>query len=261
MYKEGVSQEGKLLLTRIASEDYGLDYSLKLRVIVGARAGCRSEVCRTIYLPSYLSSINSYRIRINRKIRNHSGICYPSMVRCPPRSPSSTLQITLINLIHNTSLPFMWSVSLLVQSLRWTAGERMRRAILEKVGANQLQTLSFAEERILQKLRVKEAEVEDINRKNMELEERMRQLSVEAGAWQQRAKSNENIVTTLKFNLQKVLVQGRDSKEGCGDSEIDDTASCCNGGAIDFNLVSKENKDLKELMTCKVCRVNEDTRE
>ncbi|XP_042478753.1 BOI-related E3 ubiquitin-protein ligase 1-like [Macadamia integrifolia] len=136
-------------------------------------------------------------------------------------------------------------------------GERLKQAILEKVQANQLQTLSFAEERILQKLREKEAEMEDINRKNMELEERMKQLSVEAGSWQQRAKCNEHMITTLKFNLQQVFAQSRDSKEGCGDSEVDDTASCCNGGAIDFNLVTKENKDLKELMTCKVCRVNE----
>ncbi|KAJ4964863.1 hypothetical protein NE237_016712 [Protea cynaroides] len=135
-------------------------------------------------------------------------------------------------------------------------GGQMRQAILEKIQANQLQTLSFAEEKILQKVREKEAEVEDINRKNMELEERMKQLSVEAGAWQQRAKYNEQMITTLKFNLQQVFAQSRDSKEGCGDSEIDDTASCCNGGAIDFNLVSKENKDLKELMTCRIVRVS-----
>ncbi|XP_058089549.1 probable BOI-related E3 ubiquitin-protein ligase 2 [Magnolia sinica] len=137
-------------------------------------------------------------------------------------------------------------------------GERLRQAILKKVQANQLQTLSSVEEKILQKLREKEAEVEDINKKNMELEERMKQLNVEAGAWQHRAKCNENMITALKFNLQQVFAQGRDSKEGCGDSEVDDTASCCDGGAIDFHLLaSKENKDLKDSMTCKVCRVNE----
>ncbi|XP_010269519.1 PREDICTED: probable BOI-related E3 ubiquitin-protein ligase 2 [Nelumbo nucifera] len=135
-------------------------------------------------------------------------------------------------------------------------GEQMRQAILEKVQTNQIQTLTIAEERILQKLREKEAEVEDINKKNTELEERMKQLSMEAGAWQHRAKCNENMITTLKFNLQQVFAQSRDSKEGCGDSEVDDTASC-NGESIDFHLVYKENKDLKELMTCKVCRVDE----
>lgn len=133
----------------------------------------------------------------------------------------------------------------------------MRQTILEKVQANQLQTISLVEEKVLQKLREKEAEVESINKRNMELEEQMEQLSGEAGAWQQRARYNENVINALKFNLQQVYAQSRDSKEGCGDSEVDDTASCCNGRAIDFHLLSKENKDMKELMTCKVCRVNE----
>ncbi|GLU04252.1 hypothetical protein SLE2022_214110 [Rubroshorea leprosula] len=136
-------------------------------------------------------------------------------------------------------------------------GDRLRRAVLEKVQANQLQTISFVEERVLQKLREKEAEVESINKKNMELEERMEQLTMEAGAWQRRARYNESMISALKFNLQHVYAQSRDSKEGCGDSEVDDTASCCNGHAIDFHLLCKENNDVKQLMTCKVCRVNE----
>ncbi|OAY50948.1 probable BOI-related E3 ubiquitin-protein ligase 2 [Manihot esculenta] len=136
-------------------------------------------------------------------------------------------------------------------------GDRLRQTILEKVQANQLQTISLVEEKVLQKLREKEAEVESINKRNMELEERMEQLSVEAVAWQQRARYNENVINALKFNLQQVYAQSRDSKEGCGDSEVDDTASCCNGRVIDFHLLSKENNDMKDLMTCKVCRVNE----
>jgi E3 ubiquitin-protein ligase BOI-like protein len=133
----------------------------------------------------------------------------------------------------------------------------LQQNILEKVQATQLQTLSYVEEKVLQKLREKEAEVESINRKNEELEERMEQLTVEAGAWQQRARYNENMITALKVNLQQVYAQSRDSKEGCGDSEVDDTASCCNGRSIDFHLLCKENNDMKEIMTCKACRVNE----
>ncbi|MBA0565928.1 hypothetical protein Golob_010783 [Gossypium lobatum] len=136
-------------------------------------------------------------------------------------------------------------------------GDRLRQSVLEKVQANQLQTISLVEEKVFQKLREKEAEVENINKKNMELEEKMEQLTMEAGAWQQRARYNENMITALKFNLQQVYAQSRDSKEGCGDSEVDDTASCCNGRAIDFQLLCKENSDKKELMTCKVCAVNE----
>ncbi|KAG6747702.1 hypothetical protein POTOM_047592 [Populus tomentosa] len=136
-------------------------------------------------------------------------------------------------------------------------GDRLRQTILEKVQADQLQTISLVEEKVLQKLRQKEAEVESINKKNIELEEKMEQLSMEAGAWQERARYNENMINALKFNIQQVYAQSRDSKEGCGDSEVDDTASCCNGHAIDFHLLSNDNNDMKELMTCKACRVNE----
>lgn len=128
---------------------------------------------------------------------------------------------------------------------------------MKKVQENQLQTISFVEEKVLCKLREKETEVENINKKNAELEMRMEQLAVEAGAWQHRAEYNENVINTLKFNLQQVYAQSRDSKEGCGDSEVDDTASCCNGRATDFHLLCKENNERKGLMMCKVCRVNE----
>lgn len=136
-------------------------------------------------------------------------------------------------------------------------GDRLRQNILEKVQATQLQTLSVVEEKVLQKLREKEAEVESINKKNMELEERMEQLTVEAGAWQQLARRNENMISSLRFSLQHVYAQSRDSKEGCGDSEVDDTASCCNGHTLNFDMFCKENNDVKEMMTCKACRVNE----
>ncbi|XP_024977215.1 probable BOI-related E3 ubiquitin-protein ligase 2 isoform X2 [Cynara cardunculus var. scolymus] len=135
--------------------------------------------------------------------------------------------------------------------------DRLRQAVLEKVQANQLQIISCVEDKFMQKLREKEAQVENINKKNMELELQVEQLAMEAGTWQQRAKYNENMINTLKFNLQQVYAQGRDSKEGCGDSEVDDTASCCNGRAIDFHLLCKGKNGMRELMTCKVCRINQ----
>ncbi|KAE9603595.1 putative transcription factor C2H2 family [Lupinus albus] len=136
-------------------------------------------------------------------------------------------------------------------------GKRLRETIIEKVQATQLESISIIEDRVVQKLREKEAEIEGINKRNIELEERLEQLAVEADAWQQRASYSENMVAALKFNLEQVYAQSRDSKEGCGDSEVDDTASCINGGTIDFHLLSKGNNNMKEMMTCKVCKVNE----
>ncbi|OIV97641.1 hypothetical protein TanjilG_12398 [Lupinus angustifolius] len=135
-------------------------------------------------------------------------------------------------------------------------GKRLRETIIEKVQATQLESISIIEDRVLQKLREKEAEIEGINMRNIELEERLEQLAVEADAWQQRASYSENMVAALKFNLEQVYAQSRDSKEGCGDSEVDDTASCIKGGTIDFHLLSKGNNNMNEMMTCKACKVN-----
>ncbi|KAK6938669.1 hypothetical protein RJ641_032177 [Dillenia turbinata] len=136
-------------------------------------------------------------------------------------------------------------------------GDRLRQVILDKVQASQLHTILTLEEKVVQKLHEKEAEVETVNKRNVELEEQMEQLAYEAGFWQERAKYNENMINALKVSLQQIYAQSKDSKEGCGDSEVDDTASCCNGRAFDFHILRRENNDMKELMTCKVCRVNE----
>lgn len=140
--------------------------------------------------------------------------------------------------------------------------ERLRQAVLEKVQAKQLQTLTAVEDKILRKLRDTEAEVENMNKKNTELEDQMKQLSAEAEAWQNHARYNENLIANLRFNLQQLFAQGRESKEGCGESEVDDTASCCNGNPNDFRGLLQQQKVggnafAKELAICKACRTNE----
>ncbi|KAL0360845.1 UNVERIFIED_CONTAM: hypothetical protein Sradi_3769000 [Sesamum radiatum] len=93
-------------------------------------------------------------------------------------------------------------------------GDHLRQAIAEKFQANQLQIISHVEEKVLQKLREKEAEVDAVNKKNMELELRMEQVALEANAWQQKAKYNENMINTLKLNLQQVYAQVEIAKKG-----------------------------------------------
>lgn len=118
--------------------------------------------------------------------------------------------------------------------------------------------LASLEEAALRKLRDKDLEVESMNKKNMELEEKMKQLSMEAHAWQYRVKCSETMINALKFNLQQAYAQNRESKEGCGDSEVDDAASCFNADIGDFqSFIYKENRDLKDQRTCKVCRSND----
>ncbi|KAK4781554.1 hypothetical protein SAY86_015656 [Trapa natans] len=134
--------------------------------------------------------------------------------------------------------------------------DRLRQNIMEKIKASQLQSLSILESRILQKLHEKEVELKTVNSKNLELEQHVQQLAVEAGAWQQEAQRIENMIVALNYELQKIQAQSKDSKEGCGESEVDDTATCCNGRATDLHLLSRENGDKKEVMVCKFCSFN-----
>ena len=70
----------------------------------------------------------------------------------------------------------------------------------------QRQTVSFLsaiEKGVDRKLREKEHEIENMNRKNKELMERIKQVAMEVQSWHYRAKYNESVVNALKSNLQQ----------------------------------------------------------
>ncbi|XP_047334795.1 probable BOI-related E3 ubiquitin-protein ligase 3 [Impatiens glandulifera] len=117
--------------------------------------------------------------------------------------------------------------------------EQLRQKIIEKVQANQMETISYLEQKVIEKLKQKEEEVENVNKKNMELELQIQQLAMEASMWQQNAKYKENTINHLHLSLQQIFARIGDSKEGYGDSEVEDTASCFDGE--------------KRMMCCKVC--------
>lgn len=116
------------------------------------------------------------------------------------------------------------------------------------------------------KLQEKELEIENMNRKNRELVERIKSTAMEAQSWQRRAQYNESMVRMLQNNLKQALAQGAaaadQGKEGCGDSEVDDAASSFNpshpvlGGSC---YLQTANKGLlsREQMTCKSCKTKE----
>ncbi|KAF2286691.1 hypothetical protein GH714_023626 [Hevea brasiliensis] len=86
--------------------------------------------------------------------------------------------------------------------------------------------LAAIEKGVSKKLREKDLEIDNMNRKNKELIERIKQVAMEAQNWHYRAKYNESVVNVLKSNLQQAISQGADQgKEGFGDSEVDDAAS------------------------------------
>ncbi|XP_062169872.1 E3 ubiquitin-protein ligase BOI-like isoform X1 [Alnus glutinosa] len=118
--------------------------------------------------------------------------------------------------------------------------------------------LSAIEKVVDRKLHEKELEIENMNRKNKELMERIKQIAMEVQSWHYRAKYNESVVNALKSNLQRVMAQGAiHGKEGCGDSEVDDAASYANvdhQGIIDG---SGNSVYMKKQMNCRACKVKE----
>lgn len=125
--------------------------------------------------------------------------------------------------------------------------------------------LTAIEKGVSKKLRDKDLELENMNRKNRELIERIKQVAMEAQNWHYRAKYNESVVNVLKTNLQQAISQGADQgKEGFGDSEDDDAASYIDpnnflsipGGAL--KSFPKNYAGSKEHhMSCRACKKKE----
>ncbi|EOY20744.1 SBP family protein [Theobroma cacao] len=125
----------------------------------------------------------------------------------------------------------------------------------------QRQTISFLnaiEKGVGRKLQEKELEIENMNRKNKELVEKIKQVSMEVQSWHYRAKYNESIVNALKSNLKQVMEQGAvHSKEGCGESEVDDAASYTNQNHLDVLDGSGNSFSLKKQINCRACKIME----
>lgn len=136
--------------------------------------------------------------------------------------------------------------------------EKVLKGITE---LRQSQTASFLnaiEKGVSRKLYEKDIELENMNCKNKELMERIKQVSMEVQSWHYKAKYNESVVTFLKSNLQQVMAQGAmHGKEGCGDSEVDDAASYAKTNRLGFLDVSGSSIFTKKPTNCRACRVRE----
>ncbi|KAL9390305.1 hypothetical protein Peur_018910 [Populus x canadensis] len=124
--------------------------------------------------------------------------------------------------------------------------------------------LAAMEKGVSKKLQEKDREIENINRKNKDLIERIRQVAAEAQNWHYRAKYNESVVNVLKSNLQQAISQGADQgKEGFGDNEIDDAASYIEpNNYLNFSgdpakPLPWNYQGLKEHVTCRACKTRE----
>ncbi|XP_050220904.1 E3 ubiquitin-protein ligase BOI-like [Mercurialis annua] len=129
--------------------------------------------------------------------------------------------------------------------------DSMRKSMRELGERHTASFLLAVETGIGRKLLEKEVEIQNINRKNNELVERINQISAQVQSWQYRAKYNESVVNALKSNLKHVMAQSAiHGKEGCGDSGVDTAASYANQN--DFNV-----PEVKMQIICRACKTKE----
>ncbi|GFP79908.1 boi-related E3 ubiquitin-protein ligase 1 [Phtheirospermum japonicum] len=116
---------------------------------------------------------------------------------------------------------------------------------------NQRHTISLfnaLEKAVNKKMHEKDLQIENANRKNKELEDRIKQVTMEAQSWHNRSKHNESVANVLKSNIQQIMEQGlTQGCEGFGDSEVDVAVSCMNRPGINSSC---ENQRLK----CRACQ-------
>lgn len=142
--------------------------------------------------------------------------------------------------------------------------EHLAKGVRDMKQRHMASFLAAIEKGVSKKLREKDLEIENMNRKNRELVEKIKQVAMEAQNWHYRAKYNESVVNVLKNNLQQAISQGADQgKEGFGDSEVDDAASYIDpnnylsipGGTA--KTIPRNLHGLKEHMICRACKAKE----
>ncbi|KAI3499433.1 hypothetical protein L1887_35233 [Cichorium endivia] len=130
--------------------------------------------------------------------------------------------------------------------------ENMVKGIRELNQKHTVSLLNTLEKEVSKKLNEKEMEIDIMNRRNMELGLKIKQVAMEAQSWHYRAKYNESVVNALKNNLQQVMAQKPiQGKEGFGDSEVDDAASYTNANHSGNQMFSMK------ALNCRACNGRE----
>ncbi|KAK4843201.1 hypothetical protein QYF36_005256 [Acer negundo] len=110
-------------------------------------------------------------------------------------------------------------------------GEQLRRTLAEKRQRHYRALLGAAEESLSRRLREREAEVEKATRRNVELEARAAQLSVEAHVWQAKARAQEATAASLQAQLQQAIMTG--TVAAAADSRRGEEGLMCTGEAAE----------------------------
>ncbi|KAL6544616.1 hypothetical protein OROMI_023478 [Orobanche minor] len=124
--------------------------------------------------------------------------------------------------------------------------EKVRMEIDERRKRDTRRMAVVVEEKILNKLKAKEEEIERIGKLNYALEERVDSLCVENQIWRDLAQTNQATVNSLRSNLERALAQFRDEQQrqrADAADLTDDATSCCgsNYGETERRLPSDQS--------------------
>lgn len=188
-----------------------------------------------------------------------------------PRPAASPLSHDLYSRVHQHNIE--------LDNIIRLQNERLRLE-LEQSWKRQCRTLMISlleNNKVVKRLKEKETELEMANRRNAELQEKLRQMSSENQMWFHVAKDNEAVVSSLKSSLQQVLLQNAlgaaapppaadveegygDSEEGCavhGDGAARETARKCS--VCGRNEAGVLLLPCRHLCVCKGCESKVDT--
>ncbi|MCD9646147.1 hypothetical protein HAX54_035715 [Datura stramonium] len=139
-----------------------------------------------------------------------------------------------------------------------TQEETWARGVRDIKQRHMASLVTAVEKSVGAKLQEKDVALENINRKNKELVERMKQVTAEAQNWCYRAKYNESLVGTLRTHLQQAMQSAEQGKEGTGDNELDDAMSCIDpNNWLSIPSGSGKCTSRKKGIICKVCKLKE----
>jgi E3 ubiquitin-protein ligase BOI-like protein len=154
----------------------------------------------------------------------------------------------------------LWDSAADLGILNILQGQQVCQLLEEKRQWHSRALLAAIDEGLSQFFQKKDLEIENVKRQNLQLAEYVKQLSLVAHHWEAKATTTEATVTALRSNLQQaqqaVAFSREQSKEGCGDSEADDAASSHHGDDPHAQTF-KENRELHEQRTCRVCHYND----
>ncbi|KAF8045027.1 hypothetical protein N665_5728s0002 [Sinapis alba] len=175
--------------------------------------------------------------------------------------PNSSVTPIFLSLGDSIRLEFDRQKEELDQFIKFQ-GNQLAKGVRDIKQKHVTSFVTALEKDVSKKLQEKDQEIKNMNKRNRELVEKIKQVAVESQNWHYRAKYNESVVNALKVNLQQVMMSHGNNtnaggvladhhqvEEGFGDSEIDDEAAS-------YNYMNTPKMPSAE-MRCKSCNVKE----